>query len=141
MDNQQQDQQTMQPAGQPAMSTDPMAAMPATPSMPTPDAGASMAPGGMPPAPVDPMATPAMSAPVADPMATSMSSMPASSGMDAMASSGMTAPVADPMVASMPAAPVDPMAAPASAGPATLEDVMAELRKIEDKLVEMDEKL
>lgn len=105
---------------------DPMA----MPAASTTDMGAGMTPS----APADPMAQPA----------------PAT-GMDSMA--GMTPPppppppmpAADPMA--MPAAPAgDPMAstmpaAPAAAGPATMDDLMAELRKIEDKLVEMDEKL
>ena len=49
---------------------------------------------------------------------------------------------ADPMTSAMPQSPAtDSMSAPAAAGPASLDDVMAELRKIEDKLVEMNEKL
>jgi len=126
---------SMNPPAPAGGSADPMAApaMPTIPPMPTPDMTGAPAGG-----PADPMAAPAM--PTAP-----------AGGMDGMA--GMTpppppppppaVPAMDPMgmgvSAPMPAAPMS--VPPPAAGPATMDDIMAELRKIEDKLVEMDEKL
>ena len=153
MDNQR-DQQGTQ-AGQPAMAqpADPMtSAMPGmTSQMPVSDGGAATAPAGMPPVSSDPMAAPSVTPGATDAMGSSMPPVPAPqvdgpvapapTGMDAMASGMSAMPSADSMAATMPATPADSMSAPAAAGSASLDDVMAELRKIEDKLVEMDEKL
>ena len=103
-------------SGQPA---DPMAGTPAMPQMPP-----------MPPMPTTDGGAGGMNAganPTTEPAAA-----PAAPAMDAM-NAGMSAPAVEP-------APVVPSAGGASS-PATLDEVMAELRKIEDKLVEMDEKL
>ncbi len=79
--------------------------------------------------PLPPLDMSGMGQPMVDPM------QPAASPMDAMATG--SAPMQD--QASNTGMPMT--TPPVSTSPATMDDLMAELRKIEDKLVEMDEKL
>lgn len=92
--------------------------------------------------PADPMSTATMSTP---PMPTPGAGVGMSTGNSSTDPMGMPPAPAMPSIDSMTSSMSTPpsTSAPVTGGstPASLDEVLAELKKIEDKLVEMDEKL